>query len=491
MPKKLPPIYEMSLDHPSVELSFAYYTDSKYSADNEFVEQIQNFKKHQSLVGKWKPVSVLRENSANGDFAAVDGIRYCVSEKAKKTLQREYGEHLEFLPLKVVGELIEVDDEEVIKPLKKKEVFYFLNPLAKMTIGKKSDVEKFPACLKYYSCELDEEQVKATPIFRLPKAIPIMLAEGFKNFVESKKLKGVRFDEFNKLDWRAMPNAVGKPVTKRGTAKKKSKPSKAARENATEKKQLAQFPPPKSLDVLVGGPHKRMTKKLWNAILDSCNWCCDVAKDREEDKPDRPKVAKPISKLQLEKLRKRVGHRLPAEFEHVLVNFSRKFDFYWSMFDAASEMYDGSGERLTPLSPPKELSQSLTGGGDGLWDVGLIPEFVDDANKSSDFAKWVAFEDGRFGMLPFLSVGCGDLIGFDMRNGDKDCPIVYLCHDDGDLHGRKIGDNFVDFIANWVAVGCVGPDFAYFEPFWNKRQKKILGSGRAANRWRKFMETGK
>ena len=82
------------------------------------------------------------------------------------------------------------------------------------------------------------------------------------------------------------------------------------------------------------------------------------------------------------------------------------------------------------------------------------------------------------------------MIGFDMSSNDRNCPVIYLCHDDGSLHGVKIGDNFVDFLANWAAVGCVGPDWSYFKPFWNRKQKKILATGRTANRWRKFMATG-
>lgn len=42
-------------------------------------------------------------------------------------------------------------------------------------------------------------------------------------------------------------------------------------------------------------------------------------------------------------------------------------------------------------------------------------------------------------------MGNGDYLAFDL-NHSNDAPIVYLSHDDGDGHGYKIANNFIEFI---------------------------------------------
>lgn len=48
-------------------------------------------------------------------------------------------------------------------------------------------------------------------------------------------------------------------------------------------------------------------------------------------------------------------------------------------------------------------------------------------------------------------MGNGDYLAFDMKD-DIDAPIIYLSHDDGEGHGYKIANNFIEFIENWSRV---------------------------------------
>jgi len=402
MPKKLPPIWELEFNfNQYVELHFAHDYAPNYKKDEKLADKIREFKKHHALAKKWKSVAVLREDSGKADFVAVDSARFAVSEKAKKVLEKEYSSILEFLPLHVVGKLVEVDYEFEVKPIRKKETFYFLNPTAKMTLGKKTRSSKYPACLDYMFCEFDEQEIENTPIFRLPQAMPIMVTSHFKKLVETKKLKGLKFENQKKMDWVAAPSSSpgankdtkGKKAKSATSKPTKSKAKKSSKKVETAEPKLVEIATPKSIESLCRGPYKKMTKKLWDALLESWNWSCDVAKDRETEKPMRPKIAKPMSKTQLEKLRKKVGHNLPAEFEHVLLNFSREADFFWSIFESADEVFDGDGELITLLKTPEQFKGSLYGGGT-LWDIKMISRSADDARAQPLFADWVKFKEG-------------------------------------------------------------------------------------------------
>ena len=502
MPAKLSPIYEMYFSFkPLVKLEFAYSELSKFRKDEKAVNQVRDFAKQKSLLKQWKSVAVLRADTQKADFVAIDYTRFACSAKAKKIIEVECGDTLEFLPLEVVGRLEEDDDDElVVKPIRGQETFYFLNPITQISIGKRSKFQKSPACWDYQFCELDENQLAANPVFRLPKAMPIHVTEHFKQIVEKKKLTGLEFQKQRRLDWVAMPTtlkqesvAVSKAPKKPTVTKKKSKnnsKSKSSTSVTTESGTgVVEISQPKTCEILFATEHHKMTKRLWNAILESWNWCCDIEAARE-GKTTRPKISKPISRLQLEKLRKKVGFKMPAEFEHVLLNFSRKATFYWSIEEAAEETFDGDGHRVSTIETPEILENCLRGG-EVLWDIGHLPEFAEEARNHAS-SGWRAFKEGLRERLPFIAVGNGDLIAFDMRKGNKNCPVVYLSHEnDSQCHDMKLGNNFVDFLANWSSVGCAGPEYWGFEVFYNLRQQKISGSGRNAKRWRKLMATGK
>ncbi|MEL7121761.1 MAG: hypothetical protein AAFO07_20095 [Bacteroidota bacterium] len=80
----------------------------------------------------------------------------------------------------------------------------------------------------------------------------------------------------------------------------------------------------------------------------------------------------------------------------------------------------------------------------------------------------------------------GDLITFDQEaiNGN---PVIYLSHDDDDLHGAQLGDNFVDFISKWANLGCVGTEAWQFEPFYDYENKLLKSEGKVIDDWKTWL----
>lgn len=59
-----------------------------------------------------------------------------------------------------------------------------------------------------------------------------------------------------------------------------------------------------------------------------------------------------------------------------------------------------------------------------------------------------------------------------------DPPVVYLSHEDGDLHGYRLGHNFIDFIDKWTQIGCPGLKDWQLEPFIESETSTINPNGK-------------
>lgn len=63
--------------------------------------------------------------------------------------------------------------------------------------------------------------------------------------------------------------------------------------------------------------------------------------------------------------------------------------------------------------------------------------------------------------LAFHALSNGDLLAIDIRNGS----VVYLDHDEGPMHGRRLGKSFTSFVGLFTTLGCPGPESWELEPF--------------------------
>lgn len=221
----------------------------------------------------------------------------------------------------------------------------------------------------------------------------------------------------------------------------------------------------------------KITAPIWERLKKHWEWICDVAKLQKGAEFKRPKIGKPISKEELASLQKKIGEPLPSDFSKVLVEFSAKVSFSWDI---------GESEIIDNL--PVEF-QDCRGCYSDLWDAKTLPQLAAEARKLRDCGI-PYFEAAYKGRLPFIAVGNGDHIAFDMRGGLSNCPVVYLSHDNPTINNKVLGKSFTEFLMHWSCLGCLGPDFPYFETFYDKKKKRLACERKQADRWRKLLSHG-
>lgn len=404
------------------------------------------------LLKKWRPPHVvIHRDELRTDIYSI-GSSFAVNEKSKKTLSNLIGPYVEFLPVIVTGEK---DQDEIgePKPIAKPQTLYLINPLVEVELAKGSISHKM-AYRHVTRYVFSSDQLLDLPIFRAKEDLCILVSKFFCEVIEKNKLRGLQFrDEF-----------LWHPSTGRGSTPVVPISSKTI----VQSKKLVEPPELISEDEL--SSVKQMTQGRWQKTLDLWKWVCDATQAREGNVDQKLKVSKPINERQLATLRKKVGGQLPLEFEQVLTQYASKVNLSWDIEAAEShEEYECLGCYENP------------------WDATILPSLAEVAEKHRKCG--IAYFESAFDhRLPFIDVGTGDYVAFDMQRGTKQCPIVYLSHDNDESHNRVLGRNFVEFILRWSSVGCIGPD--YLQPFYDKRKNQINCHGRSAQRWRKFMASG-
>ena len=56
-----------------------------------------------------------------------------------------------------------------------------------------------------------------------------------------------------------------------------------------------------------------------------------------------------------------------------------------------------------------------------------------------------------------------------------------------EVHGRRLGLDFTDFMTRWSNLGCPGPEFYLLEPFHDRRQRLLRDSGPVVERWKAWI----
>lgn len=185
-------------------------------------------------------------------------------------------------------------------------------------------------------------------------------------------------------------------------------------------------------------------------------------------------IDEPASLEQIIKTEEQLGVKLPESFKKVLREFSGSFSLRWFLPDN--------------MEKPNEFRGIFSG--TPHWSLELLPQFEEDRmgwienvfpNPEDEYdVVW-------HNKLAFCEVGNGDYLALDMNNTD-DAPIVYLSHDDGEGHGYKIANNFVEFIDNWSRLAFVGCEDWQWLPFTTSPKSGIIADGEAAKRFRNWLE---
>ncbi|QCR34374.1 SMI1/KNR4 family protein [Lysinibacillus sp. SGAir0095] len=188
-------------------------------------------------------------------------------------------------------------------------------------------------------------------------------------------------------------------------------------------------------------------------------------------------IGEPASLEQITQTEEKLGVKLPDSFKTVLTEFSGHFSFRWFLPDN--------------LEQPDEFREIFSGTPN--WSLDLLPQF-EEGRKGWIDAVFPNPEDSYdviwHNKLAFCEVGNGDYLAFDLEDGTTDAPIVYLSHDDGEGHGYKIANHFIELLENWSRIAFVGCEDWQWLPFTTSPTSRIDPDGEAANRFREWLGLG-
>ncbi|QUE87319.1 SMI1/KNR4 family protein [Exiguobacterium alkaliphilum] len=186
-------------------------------------------------------------------------------------------------------------------------------------------------------------------------------------------------------------------------------------------------------------------------------------------------IAEPASSDEVLQMEKRLGISLPKSYKRVLLEYAGEFSFYWSLPDE--------------MERPHEFREIFSG--TVQWSLTSLPRLEEERKEWIN----VVFPDVNdpydviwHDKLAFCEVDNGDYLAFDLSDGADDAPVVYLSHDDGDGHGYRLANNFIELIEHASRLGFVGCEDFRWLPFTTSSTSGILADGEAAIRFRRWLE---
>ncbi|PFS61708.1 SMI1/KNR4 family protein [Bacillus cereus] len=185
-------------------------------------------------------------------------------------------------------------------------------------------------------------------------------------------------------------------------------------------------------------------------------------------------IDEPSSLEKIIQVEEKLGVILPNSFKKVLLEFSGNFSLRWFLPD--------------DMEIPNEFSEIFCG--TPHWSLENLFEFE---KERKDWIDTVfpnpedEYDVVWHNKLAFCEVGNGDYLAFDMKN-DIDAPVIYLSHDNGEGHGYKIANNFIEFIDNWSRVAFVGCEDWQWLPFTTRFDSGINSDDEPAKRFRNWLK---
>ena len=158
----------------------------------------------------------------------------------------------------------------------------------------------------------------------------------------------------------------------------------------------------------------------------------------------------------------------PLSFRRVLTEFSAQVDVAWDLPD---------GTELPP-----ELQEIFRGHCDWSLDEAVeLNAWLKDFLLLEDDS----FDDNWRNAFLFSHVPNGDYLAFDMRVL-PDPPVIYLSHEEGEAHGRRLGTDFIDFMERWTLLGCPGNEDWQMMPFLPDATSGLDAYKGNARKWREW-----
>lgn len=238
------------------------------------------------------------------------------------------------------------------------------------------------------------------------------------------------------------------------------------------------------MDIEVDG----VGEDVWQSWVRDWNWVLGAVSAKHCDHDvARLEISPPASDEIWERVTKAIGITPPRSFESVVRTRSARVAMHWAL--------DGEDPLIGGVMMPTWGGRHR-GDRTGLWCLEDHPALKDtydnwirvcwDQPMWDDNEYLRGYADAWYSKLPFIEVADGDLIAFDMSEGPHHGSVVYLCHDEYcEIHGKRLGDDFADFIAKWSRIGCVGPEGWEIEKFYADDQIQVDGERAAA--WRAWL----
>jgi hypothetical protein len=182
----------------------------------------------------------------------------------------------------------------------------------------------------------------------------------------------------------------------------------------------------------------------------------------------------PASENEIKSVENALGFRLPAAFRNTLLTFSRKASFGWFLPDDYElphlfrEIFCGNCH--WSLDVLVDLNEAKNG-----WITEVFPDPAD------------PYDQVWHEKFAFYGVGNGDYLSIDLKDGGNE-EIVYLSHDDGEGHGRRIAPDFEELILRWSRLGCVGGEDWQWAPFVGESDGYLDPDCENAREFRKLLQ---
>jgi cell wall assembly regulator SMI1 len=198
----------------------------------------------------------------------------------------------------------------------------------------------------------------------------------------------------------------------------------------------------------------------WRAIAKSVKARAGHAK--------RAAIGKPASEASVRRIEKEVGVSIPASFRDILRTIGSRAHFAWVLPDEPSDER-AAFAHAAGFRPPTYGAIS--------WDLSSLVRLDQERQGWADISSTRGALRTWRNKLPFHGLANGDLLAVDLSSGI----VVYLDHDEGPMHGRRLGKSFATFVELFTNLGCPGPESWELEPFLGARG--LTAKSTAATTW--------
>lgn len=180
----------------------------------------------------------------------------------------------------------------------------------------------------------------------------------------------------------------------------------------------------------------------------------------------RTVLERAATEQELAAIEKRIGKRIPESFRGCLRAFSKRVYFSWHYSDGMGLRLERTGvcEHSGNGNVPEFKYGDITSGGffdDGLWDLEKLAEY-EDARIDNLHLDEVGWQEHWQHSFLFNKDGAGNYMGIDLKYNPGE--VIYLSWD-RQMHGWRLGVDFLSFMDNWIRIGCAGhfgEDFLLF-----------------------------